>query len=75
LIETKAHALRIAVRGEWQIMHAIAAKALIVISAAIAVGAGVALFTIARQDGSKTGQVLGVAISVMAIISAIYFTL
>jgi hypothetical protein len=56
-------------------MHAIAAKALIIISAAIAVGAGVALFTIARQDGSKTGQVLGVAISVTAIISAIYFTL
>jgi hypothetical protein len=54
-------------------MHTIAAKSLIVILAVIAVGAGVALFTIAKQDGSKTGQVLGVAIPVVAIISAIYF--
>lgn len=40
-------------------MHAIAAKALITILAAAAVGAGVVLFTIAKQDGSKTGQILG----------------
>ena len=56
-------------------MHAIAAKALITILAAIAVAAGLALFTIAKQDGSKIGQVLGVAIFVLAAISAIYFTL
>jgi bacteriorhodopsin len=56
-------------------MHAIAAKALITIVAAVAVGAGVVLFTIAKQDGSKTGQILGIAIPVVAIISAIYFTL
>ena len=56
-------------------MHAIAAKALITILAAVAVGAGVALFTIAKQDGSKAGQFLGVAIPVAAIIAAVYFTI
>jgi hypothetical protein len=56
-------------------MDAIAVKALITILAALAVAAGVALFTIAKQDGSRTGQVLGVAIPLLAIISALYFTL
>jgi hypothetical protein len=56
-------------------MHAITVKALITFAAAVAVGAGVAIFTIAKQDGSKTGQVLGVAIPVVAIISAIYLAL
>jgi hypothetical protein len=59
----------------WEVMHAIATKVLITILAAAAVGAGVVLFTIAKQDGSKTGQILGVAIPVVAIVSAIYFIL
>jgi len=54
---------------------AIAVKALVILLAAVAVGAGVALFIIAKQDGSKTGQVLGVVIPILAIISAVYFTI
>jgi FtsH-binding integral membrane protein len=54
-------------------MHTIAAKALIIFLAAAAVGGGVALFTIAKQDDSKAGQFLGVAIPVCVIIAAIYF--
>ena len=56
-------------------MIAIAVKALVIFLAAVAVGAGVALFIIAKQDGSKTGQVLGVVIPILAIISAVYFTI
>jgi hypothetical protein len=56
-------------------MQAITVNVLITFAAAVAVGAGVVLFTIAKQDGSKAGQVLGVAIPVAAIISAIYLTL
>ncbi len=54
-------------------MHTIAANALIIILAAAAVGGGVVLFTIAKQDGSKAGQFLGVAIPVVAIFAAVYF--
>ena len=36
---------------------------------------GVALFTIARQDGSRAGQILGVAIPMVAMIVAIYLVL
>ena len=43
-------------------MHTIAAKALIVILAASAVGGDEVIFTIAKQDGSKAGQFLGVTI-------------
>jgi hypothetical protein len=60
---------------ELQVMHTIAAKALIIILAAAAVGGGVVLFTIAKQDGSKAGQFLGIAIPVVAIFTAIYFTI
>jgi len=56
-------------------VNAIAVKAFIIFIAAVAVGAGVVLFIIAKQDGSKTGQVLGVVIPILAIISAVYFTL
>ena len=56
-------------------MHTIATKALIIVLAAAAVGSGVVLFTIAKQDGSKAGQFLGVAIPVAAIIAAVYFTI
>lgn len=56
-------------------VNAIALKALVIFVAAVAVGAGVALFIIAKQDGSKTGQVLGVVIPILAIVSAVYFTL
>jgi uncharacterized membrane protein HdeD (DUF308 family) len=56
-------------------MHTIAAKALIIILGAAAVCGGVVLFTIAKQDGSKAGQFLGVAIPVVAIIAAVYFTI
>jgi hypothetical protein len=56
-------------------MYSIAVKILVTIGATAAVGVGVALFTIARQDGSKAGQVLGVAIPLVAIIFAIYFVL
>jgi hypothetical protein len=55
-------------------MYNIAVKIIITLAIAIAVGFGVALFTIARQDGSKVGQVLGFAIPIVAIISAIYLT-
>jgi hypothetical protein len=55
-----------------QAIYTIGVKALITLAAAIAVGAGVGLFTIARQDGSKSGQVLGIVIPIVAIISAIY---
>jgi hypothetical protein len=56
-------------------VNAIAIKALIIFIAAVAVGAGVALFVIAKQDGSKTGQILGVVIPILAILSAVYFTI
>jgi len=56
-------------------MHTIAAKALIIILAAAAVGGGVVLFMIAKQDDSKAGQFLGIAIPVVAIFTAIYFTI
>jgi len=55
-------------------VNAIAIKALIIFIAAVAVGASVALFIIAKQDGSKTGQILGVVIPILAILSAVYFT-
>jgi hypothetical protein len=54
---------------------AIAVKDLIILVAGVAFGAGVALFVIAKQDDSKTGQVLGVLIPILAIISAVYFTI
>ena len=60
---------------KWQVMHIIVAKALIVILAAAAVGGGVVLFTIAKQDGSKAGQFLGVVIPVVAIFTAVYFSI
>jgi hypothetical protein len=55
-------------------VNAIAIKALIIFVAAVAVGAGVAQFIIAKQDGSKIGQILGVVIPIQAILSAVYFT-
>jgi hypothetical protein len=53
-------------------MHAIIFKVIVTLGAALAVGAGVALFTIARQDDSRTGQIIGVVIPVVALIVAIY---
>jgi hypothetical protein len=53
-------------------MYAIAFKIVVTLGAALAVGAGVALFTIARQDGSRAGQILGVAIPIVAMVVAIY---
>jgi hypothetical protein len=55
-------------------MHSIAIKVLITFTSALAVGLGAALFVIARQDGSKAGQILGVVIPVLAIISVIFFS-
>ena len=48
---------------------------LIVLALSAALGAGIALFVIARQDVSRTGKVLGVLIVVAAISMAIYVVL
>ena len=56
-------------------MVAIGVKILVILAAATAAGAGVALFVIARQDGSKAGQVLGIALPVLTIIFALYLIL
>ena len=53
-------------------MYAIAFKGIVTLGAALAVGAEVALFTIARQDGSRAGQRLGAAIPIGATTVAIY---
>lgn len=45
------------------------------LQAKLSVVAGVALFVIAKQDGSRAGQILGVAIPLIGIVFAIYFTL
>ena len=56
-------------------MIAIGIKILAILVAATAAGAGVALFVIAMQDGSKAGQALGLAIPVLTIISVLYLIL
>ena len=40
-----------------------------------AIGGGVALFDIARQDGSRQGQVLGVLFPLAAILIGAYLTI
>jgi hypothetical protein len=54
-------------------VYVLAFKVLGTLVGAAAAGGGVALFVIAKQDGSRTGQILGVAIPIVAIISAVYF--
>lgn len=48
---------------------------LIALTLSAAMGAGVALFVIARQDASRIGKVLGVSIVATAISMAIYVIL
>ena len=54
-------------------MIAITIKALIVFVAARCRGGRRGPFFYANQDGSKTGQVLGIVIPILAILSAVYF--
>ena len=48
---------------------------LIALTLVAAIGAGVALFVIARQDASRTGRVLGVSTVAIAVSAAIYVVL
>jgi hypothetical protein len=56
-------------------MWSVLGNALIILTLATAIGAGLALFVIARQDASRMGKVLGVLIVVTAIGMAIYIVL
>jgi hypothetical protein len=56
-------------------MFAFAVPILIVLGIMAAVSAGVALFVIATQDGSRAGQYIGIAIIALALIFAFYLGL
>ena len=56
-------------------MWSVLGNVLIVLTLSAAIGVGVALFVIARQDASRTGKVLGVFIVAAAIGTAIYVVL
>jgi len=56
-------------------MWSVLGNVLIVLTLSAAIGAGVALFVIARQDVSRAGKVLGVLIVAAAVCTAIYVVL
>ena len=56
-------------------MWSVLGNVLIVLTLSAAIGAGVALFVIARQDVSRAGKVVGVLILAATISMAIYVVL